>query len=106
MIKGIISLFKSGMILNPMILGGICTGIFILKRKGLQLFYSQILVDVNFYLICTAVAFVYTFALKPIYKGYGKGIDIAATFRRSIGYAFILLLTICLTTVFFGTLFF
>ena len=105
MIKGIINLFKSGFILSPMVLGGICAGIFFSYHQGLQLFYTRTLTDYNFYLICVAVALVYTFAFRPYYKNYDKDINFPATTRKFIGNAFILILSIVLTTILFGTLF-
>ncbi len=106
MIKGIINLFKSGLILNPMILLGICTGIFLSYRHGLQYFYSNIIVNYDFYLICVSVAFVYTFAFRQVYKGYSNVVDWAETFKRFIGNSFLLIITTIFTVIFFGILFF
>jgi len=89
-----------------MVLGGICGGIFIYSRKGLELFYTEVLPDINFYVICIAIAFVYTFAFKIVYKSHSNNIDLGETVKRFIGYSFVLILSTCLTAVFFGILFF
>ena len=106
MFRGIINLFKSGLILSPMVWMGIAAGIFLLYRQDLETFFTTTMYNVNFYLICIAVAFVYTFAFKQVYKGYSTTVDWGATCRRFVGHSIMLILSTGLSVIFFGTLFF
>ena len=105
MIKGIIALFSSGTILNPMVWMGILGGLFISYRWKLENIYS-IFRDYNFYLIAVAIAFVYTFAFSHVHKGYSNVVDWKATFGRFVGHSGMLILTTVLSAIFFSTLFF
>ena len=105
MIKGIIALFSSGTILNPMVWIGVMGGLFLSYRYGFEGIYD-ILEDYNFYLIAVAIAFVYTFAFRIVYKVYSNTIDWSGTFGRFVGHCGMILLSTILSIVFFTTLFF
>ncbi len=107
MIKGIISLFTTGMILNPMILLGIASGMFLSYR-----FDSNIekLIDIfsgyDTYLVAVSIAFVYTFAFNQVYKGYSSTVDWDETFKRFIGNSLKIVLSTIMSVIFFATLIF
>ena len=105
MIKGIIALFSSGTILNPMVWIGILGGLFLSYRYSLEKIYG-IFYDYNFYLIGMAIAFVYTFAFNQVYKGYSNVIDWPSTFKRFFSHSFMIILSTVLSAIFFSTLFF
>ncbi len=105
MIKGIIALFSSGTILNPMVWLGVLGGLFLSYRLGLEKIYD-VFKDYNFYLISFCVAFVYTFAFNQVYKGYSNVIDWMGTVKRFFGHWWMLMLSTFLAAIFFTTLIF
>ncbi len=105
MIKGIIALFSSGTIFHPMVWLGVLGGLFLSYRYGFEGIYD-VFRDYNFYLIAVAIAFVYTFAFRIVYKGYSNTIDWSATFGRFFGHCGMILLSTILSIIFFTTLFF
>jgi len=105
MIKGIIALFSSGTILNPMVWIGVLAGMFLSYRFGIEKIYG-VFYDYNLYLIACCVAFVYTFAFNHVYKGYSNVIDWLATTRRFFWHWWMLVLSTVLSALFFATLIF
>ena len=78
MIKGILSLFTSGAILNPMVLAEQITALFS---------------DYRFYLLGLLIAFVYNFLFKKVYQEGGYNLDTGATLLNVLGSAFKLFLS-------------
>ncbi|MBE6444645.1 MAG: hypothetical protein E7019_01105 [Alphaproteobacteria bacterium] len=77
MIKGIISLFTSGTIFNPMILLGIICGIISINKfepeQIKSVFYSP-----NIYVLVGFASFLYTFIFKREYKENSIDLNYAA----------------------------
>ena len=74
MFKGIISLFTSGAILNPMVLSGIIVGfycVFTLEDTEIFSFFKNNI----FYVYGMCGAFIYNILFKKVYNNNGKGID-------------------------------
>ena len=91
MIKGILSLFTSGVILNPMVLLGIFIGIFCyvyLTAEQITALFS----DYRFYLLGLMIAIVYKFLIKEYQEG-GYNLDTGATLLNVLGSAFKLFLS-------------
>lgn len=105
MFRGVISLFTSGLILHPMLLLGIGSGMFLSYRFDLERLFD-IFSYYDFYLVAVAIAFVYTFAFNHVYKGYSSTIDWEETFKRFFGNSGIVILTTILSSVFFEILIF
>lgn len=84
MIKGLLALFTSGAILNPMILLGIAFGIFsymFLTAEEISALYT----DYRFYLLAVLIAFVYNFLFKKVYQDGGYNLDIGTTMLNVLG---------------------
>ena len=77
MIKGIVALFSSGIIFNPMVLGGIFFAVFcMIKFDADQM--REIFMDYNLYALVAFISFAYTFLFKKIYKEGGIEMDYTA----------------------------
>lgn len=77
MIKGIISLFTSGAIFNPMVLLGIFLGVYcMVEMKETEI--KELFGNYHFYLIVLVVSVIYTAIFKQVYKERGRGLDYAA----------------------------
>ncbi len=75
MIRGLIALFSSGTILNPMVLLGVLSG-FLLKAF---LSYGEIFAlygNYHFYIGVVFVAFLYGMIFKKVYKKGGLDLDL------------------------------
>ncbi len=79
MIKGLISLFTSGIIFNPMVLLGIVSGVYAIISFSPDKI-RDILVDSDFYLAVLLISAFYTFVFARIYKSGGRVVDYSATF--------------------------
>lgn len=77
MIKGIISLFTSGAIFNPLVLMGIALGIYCQSSLEAEEI-KAIFMDYRIYLAALLVSFIYVVFFKPIYQMGGRQRDIAA----------------------------
>lgn len=77
MIKGILSLFTSGAIFNPMILLGIALGIFSMAVLT-DVEIKKLFTDYHLYILVLLLSAGYVFFLKPVYKDGGKAPDYAA----------------------------
>ena len=78
MIKGLIALFTSGIIFNPMVLIGVISGsytIINLKPEEIRL----LMINANFYMAVCVLAFLYTFIFARVYKTGGVNVDWGAT---------------------------
>ncbi len=83
MIKGIIALFTSGAIFNPLVLLGIFSGfIAILKLKPEEI--RNLFTDFHLYVAVAFVSVAYTFIFAKIYKEGGIKVDVPATTGRAI----------------------
>lgn len=86
MIKGIMALFKSGVIFNPMVLSGVVIGLLM----AVKLQYEQV-VDIyknyHFYLLAVFLAASYNLCFKRVYKGRGDTLDAKAIVLNTIGSA-------------------
>lgn len=99
MIKGLLALFTSGAILNPMVLLGIFSGIaFYVTLNGdqLTLLYS----DYRLYLLAVLIAFSYNFLFKKVYQDGGYNLDFGATLLNVLGSSLKLILSSVLTMSF------
>ena len=77
MIKGIISLFTSGAIFNPMVLLGIFLAIFaMIKMTPAEM--EALFKNYHLYLLVLLISFVYTFTMKKVYKDNGTDLDFTA----------------------------
>lgn len=77
MIKGIISLFTSGAIFNPLVLMGLALGVYCqssLKPEEIKATF----LDYRIYLVALLVSFIMVVFFKPIYKMGGCQKDVAA----------------------------
>lgn len=74
MIKGILALFKTGVIFDPFVLSGIVLGFFTILSPNpevMALLYKQN----SFYLLILFFSFLYHYLLKKVYKDDGYTLD-------------------------------
>lgn len=74
MIKGILALFKTGIIFDPFVLFGIFMGFFTAlstHQETLKILYQQN----SFYLLILLISFIYNYFLKKVYKDDGYTLD-------------------------------
>lgn len=74
MIKGILALFKSGVIFDPFVLLGIVMGSITMltsNKEAMEALYKQN----SFYLFILLLAFLYNFLIKKVYKNDGVSFD-------------------------------
>lgn len=77
MLKGLAALFSTGVILNPMVLLGILTGLlFAVKLDYEQM--SEIYHNYHFYLLALFLAAFYNIFFKKVYKNGGRRLDTTA----------------------------
>lgn len=77
MIKGIISLFTTGAIFNPLVLLGIICGIASIIRLSSDEI-KALVTNYHFYLLIALVSFGYVFGFKKEYKEGGVDLNYAA----------------------------
>ena len=82
-LKGLISLFTSGIIFNPMVLLGIGLGIFVEISWEAERIYA-LLKNYHLYLLIWRVSGAYVFVFKRSYKDGGVDPDYAAMIFASI----------------------
>ena len=74
MIKGILALFRTGIIFDPFVLFGIVMG-FVASlspnKEAIEIIYKQN----SFYLLILLIAFLYHYFLKKVYKEDGYTLD-------------------------------
>ena len=78
MIKGLIALFTSGIIFNPMILLGIVSGSYTILSFAPEEI-RQLMLNSDFYLVICIVAACYTFIFARVYKTGGLRVDWCTT---------------------------
>ena len=83
MIKGLMALFTSGVIFNPMVLLGVVSGIYsIIHFEPEQI--RALLIDVRLYLGVSAISAFYTVVFAKVYDEGGLNVDWASTFGKMI----------------------
>lgn len=87
MIKGIMALFTSGVIFNPMVLLGVIFGIIFDIKMDYQQMMSQVYKNYHFYLLALILAAVYNILFKKTYKTGGQVLDIPVMFGHTISSA-------------------
>ncbi len=83
MIKGILALFKTGVIFNPFVLGGIISGFILVSRldaDGIKAFYQ----NYHVYLLLFLLGVGYNFLFKKEYKDNGDELNYTAMFWKSV----------------------
>lgn len=83
MIKGLIALFTSGAIFNPLVLLGVFSGIFAITRLKPEVI-RDLFGDFHFYGAVAFIAAIYTVLFAKIYKEGGEEVDWAATSGRIV----------------------
>lgn len=99
MIKGILALFRSGLIFNPMVLLGILTGFIAmgsLEDKQLHDFYT----NYHLYLLMLLVAGIYVYIFKRTYYKGGVITDWKATSQTIIGNFLMLVISFIFSMLF------
>ena len=104
MLRGFLRLFTSGLIIHPMVLLGIATGVYLSLNYHLSEIYSLMEMP-RVYCGILLVALVYTFVFNRAYKGYSDTVDWKETFNRIIGNVFKLLISGVCTICLFVTIF-
>lgn len=74
MIKGILALFKTGIIFDPFVLLGIFMGLFVALAPN-QVSVRILMEQKSFYLLILLLAFLYNYLLKKVYKDDGFTLD-------------------------------
>ncbi|MDR1695000.1 MAG: hypothetical protein LBR70_07430 [Lactobacillaceae bacterium] len=105
LINGVISLFTSGLIFNPMVLIGIGFSILINTSFSYEEVF-EVYKDYNIYFMAVLIAFTYIFFFKRPYKFGGEEIDYAELSFMVFGSALRLILSSVLMTSFIAVLFF
>ena len=83
MFKGLISLFTTGAIFNPLVILGIVSGFWAVIKMHPDAI-CELFGNYHFYLLVAVVAFVYTIIFAKIYKEGGIDIDWGATIGRAV----------------------
>ena len=83
MFKGLVALFTSGAIFNPMVLLGVALGIFAMIKLDAEAIRSLAL-DYHLYLLALLISAAYVFVFKRIYKEGGINLDYAAMAFASV----------------------
>lgn len=84
MFRGILALFKSGLIINPMVFGGILLGFFAVFNLSIDDIY-KLFRDWHFYLLIFFAALLYNVIFRKRYKEGGFSLDFVAMFQNSLG---------------------
>ncbi|MBE6451647.1 MAG: hypothetical protein E7016_06770 [Alphaproteobacteria bacterium] len=99
MIKGILALFRSGLIFNPMVLLGVLTGFVCmatLEDDKLKALYT----NYNFYILMFLVAAAYVYFFKCVYFQGGYRVDWKETILSMIGHFCMLVLSFIFSMLF------
>ncbi len=84
MIKGIIALFTSGIIFNPLILLGIGLGFVCMATMDASQI-EELFKDYHLYLLALLAAVVHRFGFKKVYKDDGDTLDVSTMIWQTIG---------------------
>ena len=97
--KGIVALFTSGILFNPMILTGIISGVVIMNiTDGPSL--HQMLTSLHFYMLFLLIAAFFTYAAKRVYYPGGSKINWKATALEIFAQFITLISTVIFTCLF------
>lgn len=99
MIKGILALFKSGLILNPMVLLGIISGFIAmgtLENEQLHTLYTSY----QLYLLMLLIAALYVYAFKRTYFRGGLETDWKETGLTALGHFLMLVISFIFSMLF------
>ncbi len=105
MLNGLKALFSSGLIFQPMVLCGVVGGFLLSIHLDWEDFFPMF-GNVEFYLMMTAVAGLYTLFFNRTYKEHSLGFDYPAMGGKFLGNFLQLALACVLTFIFFEVLFF
>lgn len=105
LINGIMTLFSSGLILNPMVLLGIAFALYLNTTFSLEDIF-EIYKDFHVYLMAVLIGFIYIYFFKKPYKLGGKEVDYSEMSMMVLGAAFKLVFSSILMTSFIAILFF
>lgn len=84
MIKGIMALFTSGAILNPMVLLGIFLAIYCMIRMDAEQM-RELFGDYHLYALAALISFAHVFLFKKVYKDDGVNLDYTAMIFAGLG---------------------
>ncbi len=99
MIKGILALFRSGLIFNPMVLLGIVLGFLSMATlEGAML--KALYTNYSLYLLMLIVAGFYVYFFKCIYKEGGYDVDWKETLLSMFGHFLMLVISFILSMLF------
>ena len=91
MFKGLAALFRTGLILNPMVLLGIISGVCMIVRLPSESIF-RLYGNWHFYLLLLVIAFIFNFVFMRRYKEGGDEPDIGCMLRNTLGSALMLLI--------------
>ncbi len=104
MLRGLLSLFTSGLIIHPMVLLGIGSGIYLSLSYNLQEIYAFMAMPLV-YLVVVVIALLYTLKYNRVHKSFSEETDWKETFSAFIGNIFKLLIS-CACAISLYTMFF
>ncbi|MDO5387053.1 MAG: hypothetical protein Q4F75_07270 [Pseudomonadota bacterium] len=104
MFRGLAALFKSGLILNPMVLSGIAFGIFMAAADMSKVF--ALYKDWHFYLLAAMWAVLYNIGFQKRYHDGGEGLDYQAMLQNVLGSAAMFLISVFCAASFVFFIFF
>jgi len=105
MFRGLAALFKSGLILNPMVLSGIAFGIFMAAAVDMTKVFA-LYKDWHFYLLAAVWAVLYNFGFQKRYHDGGEGLDYLTMLQNALGSAAMFLTSVFCAASFVFFIFF
>jgi hypothetical protein len=99
MIKGILALFRSGLIFNPMVMLGVLLGFICMATLDDQML-KFLYTNYNFYMLLFLLASTYVYFFKCVYIQGGYRVDWKETVLSMIGHFFMLVLSFIFSMLF------
>ena len=99
MIKGILALFRSGLIFNPMVMLGVLLGFICMATLDDQML-KFLYTNYNFYMLLFLVASTYVYFFKCVYIQGGYRVDWKETVLSMVGHFFMLVLSFIFSMLF------
>lgn len=99
MIKGILALFRSGLILNPMVLLGIILG-FVAMATLDSVTLKALYTNYSLYLLMFLIASIYVYIFKCVYLEGGNKIDWKETILSAIGHFLMFVISFIFSMIF------
>ena len=99
MIKGILALFRSGLIFNPMVLLGVLSGFICMGALEDEKF-KALYTNYNLYILMFLIASAYVYFFKCVYLQGGYRVDWKETFLSMIGHFSMLVLSFIFSVLF------